>query len=78
MTAGPGARRRLLRPSGFWSASSAWRRFGRRTAAAATATAPLVTVIAGLVSLVRELMTRDAVLVTPDGPLFATVGGILF
>ncbi len=31
--------------------------------------------IAGLVSRVRELMARDAALVTPDGPLVATVGG---
>jgi hypothetical protein len=36
---------------------------------------PLVTVIAGLVPRVRELMARDAALVTPDGPLIATVGG---
>jgi hypothetical protein len=38
MTAGQGARRQMPRPSGFGSASSAWRRFGRRTAAATTAT----------------------------------------
>jgi hypothetical protein len=32
-------------------------------------------VIAGLVSRVRELMAWDAALVTPDGPLVATVRG---
>ncbi len=58
-------RLRLLCVAALWKAHCR-RHHGDRT--------PLVTVIAGLVSRVRELMARDAAIVTPDGPLIATVG----
>ncbi len=61
-------RLRLLCVAALWKAHCR-RHHGDRT--------PLVviTVVAGLVSRVRELMARDAALVTFDGPLVATVGG---
>jgi hypothetical protein len=62
-------RLRLLCEGALWKAHCR-RHHGHRT--------PLVIVIAGLVSRVRELMGGDAALVTPDGPLFATVGGTPF
>jgi hypothetical protein len=59
-------RLRLLCVAALWKAHCR-RHHGNRM--------PLVTVVAGLVTRVRELMARDAALVTPDGPLVDTVGG---